>query len=62
MKGLQMQILLAFLDQSIVFAINGNISSDLNAVGSSSWIATAYDYVLLPRKTVSDSSPGISSP
>lgn len=35
-------IFLAFLDQSIVAAINGDIGSDLNALSSVSWIATAY--------------------
>ncbi|KAL8915348.1 MAG: hypothetical protein Q9171_000218 [Xanthocarpia ochracea] len=35
-------IFLAFLDQSIVAAINGDIGSDLNALRSVSWIATAY--------------------
>ena len=35
-------IFLAFLDQSIVAAINGEIGSDLHALGNVSWIATAY--------------------
>ncbi|KAL8728535.1 MAG: hypothetical protein Q9166_005357 [cf. Caloplaca sp. 2 TL-2023] len=35
-------IFLAFLDQSIVAAINGDIGSDLNALSSVSWIATTY--------------------
>ncbi len=35
-------ILLAFLDQSIVAAINGEIGSDLHALRNVSWIATAY--------------------
>ncbi|KAL8799210.1 MAG: hypothetical protein Q9182_006070 [Xanthomendoza sp. 2 TL-2023] len=35
-------IFLAFLDQSIIAAINGDIGSDLNALRSVSWIATAY--------------------
>ncbi|KAL8737109.1 MAG: hypothetical protein Q9181_002003 [Wetmoreana brouardii] len=35
-------IFLAFLDQSIVAAINGDIGSDLGALRSVSWIATAY--------------------
>lgn len=35
-------IFLAFLDQSIVAAINGDIGSDFNALSSVSWIATAY--------------------
>ena len=35
-------IFLAFLDQSIVAAINGEMGSDLNALRSVSWIATAY--------------------
>ncbi|KAI4125482.1 MAG: hypothetical protein LQ338_004208 [Usnochroma carphineum] len=33
---------LAFLDQSVVAAINGDIGSDLHALRSVSWIATAY--------------------
>ena len=35
-------ILMAFLDQSIVAAINGEIGSDLHALRNVSWIATAY--------------------
>ncbi|KAL8666784.1 MAG: hypothetical protein Q9168_007420 [Polycauliona sp. 1 TL-2023] len=35
-------IFLAFLDQSIIAAINGDIGSDLNALSEVSWIATAY--------------------
>lgn len=35
-------IFLAFLDQSVVAAINGDIGSDLHALRSVSWIATAY--------------------
>lgn len=35
-------IFLAFLDQSIVAAINGVIGSDLHALRNVSWIATAY--------------------
>ena len=35
-------IFLAFLDQSIVAAINGDIGSDLHALRNVSWIATAY--------------------
>lgn len=35
-------IFLAFLDQSIVAAINGEIGSDLHALKNVSWIATAY--------------------
>lgn len=35
-------ISLAFLDQSIVAAINGEIGSDLHALRNVSWIATAY--------------------
>ena len=35
-------IFLAFLDQSIVAAINGEIGSELRALKSVSWIATAY--------------------
>ena len=35
-------IFLAFLDQSIVAAINGEIGSDLHALRDVSWIATAY--------------------
>ena len=35
-------IFLAFLDQSIVAAINGEIGSDLQALRNVSWIATAY--------------------
>ena len=35
-------ILLAFLDQSIVAAINGEIGSELHALKNVSWIATAY--------------------
>ncbi|KAI4100956.1 MAG: hypothetical protein L6R37_005162 [Teloschistes peruensis] len=35
-------IFLAFLDQSIVAAINGEIGTDLHALRSVSWIATAY--------------------
>lgn len=35
-------IFLALLDQSIVAAINGDIGSDLHALRSVSWIATAY--------------------
>ena len=35
-------IFLAFLDQSIVAAINGDIGSDLHALKNVSWIATAY--------------------
>ncbi|KAL8763276.1 MAG: hypothetical protein Q9194_007389, partial [Teloschistes cf. exilis] len=35
-------IFLAFLDQSIVAAINGDIGTDLHALRSVSWIATAY--------------------
>ena len=35
-------IFLAFLDQSIVAAINGEIGSDLHALRNVSWIATAY--------------------
>ena len=35
-------IFLAFLDQSVVAAIGGDIGSDLHALGNVSWIATAY--------------------
>lgn len=35
-------IFMAFLDQSIVAAINGEIGSDLHALKNVSWIATAY--------------------
>ncbi|KAL8902493.1 MAG: hypothetical protein Q9207_004650 [Kuettlingeria erythrocarpa] len=35
-------IFLAFLDQSVVAAINGDIGSDLHALRSVSWIATSY--------------------
>lgn len=35
-------IFMAFLDQSIVAAINGEIGSDLHALRNVSWIATAY--------------------
>ncbi|KAL8688127.1 MAG: hypothetical protein Q9218_005881 [Villophora microphyllina] len=35
-------IFLAFFDQSIIAAINGDIGSDLHALRSVSWIATAY--------------------
>ena len=35
-------IFLAFLDQSIVAAINGEMASELHALGSVSWIATPY--------------------
>lgn len=35
-------IFLAFLDQSIVAAINGEMGSDLHAMKNVSWIATAY--------------------
>lgn len=35
-------IFLAFLDQTVVAAVNGDIGSDLNALSSVSWIATAY--------------------
>ncbi|CAL8576538.1 hypothetical protein XPA_002414 [Xanthoria parietina] len=35
-------LFLTFLDQTVVAAINGDIGSDLNALGSASWIATAY--------------------
>ena len=35
-------IFLAFLDQSIVAAINGEIGSDLHSLRNVSWIATAY--------------------
>ena len=35
-------IFLAFLDQSIVAAINGKMGSDLHALKNVSWIATAY--------------------
>lgn len=35
-------VFLAVLDQSVVAAINGDIGSDLHAVRSVSWIATAY--------------------
>ena len=35
-------IFLAFLDQSVVAAINGEIGSDLHALRNVSWIATAY--------------------
>ncbi|KAL9576088.1 MAG: hypothetical protein Q9212_007393, partial [Teloschistes hypoglaucus] len=35
-------IFLAFLDQSIVAAINSDIGTDLHALRSVSWIATAY--------------------
>ena len=35
-------IFLAFLDQSVIATINGNIGSDLHAVKNISWIATAY--------------------
>ena len=35
-------IFLAFLDQSIVAAINGEMGSDLHALKNVSWIATAY--------------------
>ena len=35
-------IFLAFLDQSVVAAIEGNIGSDLHALRNVSWIATAY--------------------
>ena len=35
-------IFLAFLDQSIVAAISGEIGSDLHALRNVSWIATAY--------------------
>ena len=39
---LSVGIFLAFLDQSIVAAINGEIGSDLHAFRNVSWIATAY--------------------
>ncbi|KAL8835446.1 MAG: hypothetical protein Q9170_003323 [Blastenia crenularia] len=39
---LSIGIFLAFLDQSVVAAINGDIGSDLHALRSVSWIATAY--------------------
>lgn len=39
---LALGIFLAFLDQSIVAAINGEIGSDLHALRNVSWIATAY--------------------
>lgn len=39
---LSIGIFLAFLDQSVVAAINGDIGSDLGALRSVSWIATAY--------------------
>ena len=35
-------IFLAFLDQSVVAAVNGEIGSDLHALRNISWIATAY--------------------
>ena len=35
-------LFLTFLDQTVVAAINGDIGSDLNALSSASWIATAY--------------------
>ena len=35
-------IFLAYLDQSIVAAINGEIGNDLHALENASWIATAY--------------------
>lgn len=35
-------IFLAFLDQSIIATINGQIGSDLHALKNVSWIATAY--------------------
>ena len=35
-------IFLAFLDQSVVAAINGDIGSELHALRNVSWIATAY--------------------
>lgn len=35
-------IFLALLDQSVVAAINSEIGDDLDALGSISWIATAY--------------------
>lgn len=35
-------IFLAFLDQSIIATINGEIGSDLHALKNISWIATAY--------------------
>ena len=35
-------IFLAFLDQSVVAAINGDIGSDFHALRNVSWIATAY--------------------
>ncbi|KAL8888344.1 MAG: hypothetical protein Q9215_004220 [Flavoplaca cf. flavocitrina] len=35
-------IFLAFLDQTVVAAVNGDIGSDLDALSSVSWIATAY--------------------
>lgn len=39
---LSLGIFLAFLDQSVVAAINGHIGSHLHALHSVSWIATAY--------------------
>ena len=39
---LSVGIFMAFLDQSIVAAINGEIGSDLHALRNVSWIATAY--------------------
>ncbi|KAL8721133.1 MAG: hypothetical protein Q9225_002116 [Loekoesia sp. 1 TL-2023] len=39
---LSIGIFLAFLDQSVVAAINGDIGSDFGALRSVSWIATAY--------------------
>lgn len=39
---LSIGVFLAVLDQSVVAAINGDIGSDLHAVRSVSWIATAY--------------------
>lgn len=35
-------VFLTFLDQTVVAAINGDIGSDLHALRSVSWIATAY--------------------
>lgn len=42
MPILSLGIFLAFLDQSIVAAINGEIGSDLHALRNVSWVATAY--------------------
>ncbi|KAL9594393.1 MAG: hypothetical protein Q9219_007052 [cf. Caloplaca sp. 3 TL-2023] len=39
---LSIGIFLAFLDQSVVAAVSGDIGSDLRALRSVSWIATAY--------------------